>query len=490
MKANIPSVSNIEKYLCEKSLYAFLKYAWPSIDPAKFVDGWYIKVICQTLEKVLSGEIRNLVINIPPRHSKSIIVSVAFPAWCWINRPELQFIATSYAASLSIRDSVKMRRLIESPWFQSHWKGKVELLDDQNQKQYFATTAGGHRFSTSVKGQITGYGCDVMLCDDPHNVVDGESVAARDGAVEWWREAVPTRLNDPKTGRKIVIQQRIHENDISGWCLKNGYHRLVLPAEFEPDHPFISPLDIRTKPGELLCPDRFGRDEIEDLKRSLGSYASAGQLSQRPAPREGGMFKRHWFQIVNEAPKKAERWRHWDQAATEASQGEDPDYTVGAKVARDDDGIFYIEDVVRVRESAHNVEKLIKQTAETDGRNVRISLPQDPGSAGKALAQYYIRQLAGYTVKADPETGSKETRAGPFASQAEAGNVKLVKGDWNSAFLDELANFPNGAHDDQVDAATGAFTRMVGKSSFGLLNFYQQQAAKATAEAAMRNGNG
>lgn len=477
----IANADFLQKALCERSLHAFLRYAWSSMDPADFIDGWYLKLICDTLEKVYTGEIRNLVINIPPRHSKSLVASVAFPAWCWIKDPSTQFISTSYAAALSIRDSVKMRRLIESPWFKGYWGDKVQLVKDQNQKQFFATTSGGHRFSTSVGGLLTGFGAEIIICDDGHNVIDGESEPTRTTAVEWWREAVPTRLNNPKTGKKIVIQQRVHANDIAGWCIKNGYHCLVLPAEYEPDHPFVSPYDKRTRPGELLCPERFGREEIEELKRSMGSYASAGQLQQRPAPREGGMFKRHWFDIVPAAPAKAERWRHWDLAATAESQGEDPDYTCGVKIAKDEHGVFYVEDIRRMRESSLNVEKAMMNTARQDGARVKISIPQDPGAAGKSLAAYYVRQLAGYVVKADPETGSKETRAGPLAAQAEAGNVKLVQGDWNDAFLNELASFPNGAHDDQVDAASGAFARMITKNTTGVLDFYKSQVAAVQA---------
>ncbi|WP_372395287.1 phage terminase large subunit (plasmid) [Azospirillum sp. HJ39] len=468
----------IEKALCERSFYAFLKHAWSSIDPADFVDGWHLRVICDKLEKAARGEIRNLVVCIPPRHSKTLIISVAFPCWVWSWWPSAQFICTSYAASLSVDSSVKARGLIESPWYQRHWGGVVELVADQNQKQYYKTTAGGHRFSTSVGGIITGKGGDFVLCDDPHNVADAESETTRTEAVRWWRESVPTRLNDPKTGRKLVIQQRVHEKDVAGYCISTGYDHLVLPAEFEHNHPHRSPLDPRTEDGELLCPARFGRAEVDGLKRDLGSYAAAGQLQQRPAPRDGGMFKRTWFTIVPAAPAVARRVRCWDLAATSSAQSEDPDWTAGVKMARDAAGIFYVEDVRRMRETSWQVERAILNTASTDGKSVPIGMPQDPGAAGKAQAAYMVRQLAGYIVKIESETGSKETRAAPFAAQAEAGNVMLVKGDWNDAFIDELCSFPNAAHDDQVDAAAGAFRRLLDGGTTGLLDFYAAMATQ------------
>ncbi len=468
----------IERELCRRSLYAFLKAAWPAMDPAAFTDGWHLRAICQVLEKVARGEVRDQVICVPPRHSKSLIIAVAFPAWIWTWWPSCQFIATSYAAPLSIRDSVKMRRLVESPWYRRHWGGTVALVHDQNQKQYFQTTAGGHRFSTSVGGLLTGYGADIILCDDPHNVVDSESETTRTATVTWWREAVPTRLNDPRTGRKLVIQQRVHEKDVAGWCIGEGYGHLVLPAEFEADHPHRSSLDPRGRDGDLLWPARFGREDIDRLKRSLGSYAVAGQFQQRPAPRDGGMFKRFWFETVAAAPARARRVRRWDLAATSTLRAEDPDWTAGLRMARDEAGIVYIEDVRRLRETSWKVEQAILNTASADGKAVPIGMPQDPGAAGKAQAAYLVRQLAGYVVKTEPETGSKETRAAPFAAQAEAGNVKLVRGAWNDDFLDELCGFPNAAHDDMVDAAAGAFRMLVERGSTGLLDYY---AGKATA---------
>jgi predicted phage terminase large subunit-like protein len=193
------------------------------------------------------------------------------------------------------------------------------------------------------------------------------------------------------------------------------------------------------------------------LKRRLGLYGTAGQLQQRPAPMEGGLFQRGWFRTVPIAPLGfARRVRYWDLAASVEG-----DYTCGVLMSRDEDGIFYVEDVRRGQWSPAQRDKIIRDTALVDGQDVEIVLEQEPGSAGKSVIQYLGTKLAGYRLMADRPTGTKEVRAQPLASQCGISNVCLVKGAWHEAFLDELCVFPNGRHDDQVDAASGAFARLV-----------------------------
>src|SRR5690606_26487003 len=245
-----------------------------------------------------------------------------------------------------------------------------------------------------------------------------------------------------KTSAIIVIMQRLHEDDVSGQIMKLGlgYEHLMLPMEFEPEracHTGIGFSDPRTEEGELLFPERFPREVVDRDKVPMGSYAVAGQFQQRPAPRSGGMFQRGDFEIVDAVPANAKRCRAWDFAASVPKPGKQPDWTVGLRMAHVG-GIFYVEDVVRDRWSPGDVEKVLKNTASQDGISVRVRIPQDPGAAGKADANTKIKLLAGYNVKAIPVTGDKTTRAKPASAQAEAGNVKLVRGKWNEAFLDEV----------------------------------------------------
>jgi len=291
----------VERELATRSLSEFVRQAWQVVEPSTpFVPGFHIDAIIDHLEAVTRGEIRNLLINVPPRHMKGLLVSVFFPAWEWIRWPERRWLYSSYAATLSIRDSVKCRRLIESPWYQARWGHVFALTGDQNAKSRFDNNRSGYRLSTSVGGSVTGEGGDRIICDDPHKVDEVESDTARKNAIDWWDVAMSTRVNDPKTSAKVVVMQRCHQQDRSGHLLEQGgWEHLCLPAEYEGSKhvTVIGFADPRTEHGQLLWRKRYGPKEIEETKRSLGSYAAAGQLQQRPSPAEGGMIKRYWFQF-------------------------------------------------------------------------------------------------------------------------------------------------------------------------------------------------
>ena len=447
----------------EERLGDFIRQAWAFADPSTYIHGWHIDAICEHLEAVTAGEIPRLLINVPPRHMKSLAISVFWPAWSWIHRPATRWLFASYAQSLSLRDSVRCRRVIESHWYQRNWGDRFALTTDQNTKIRFDNDQGGYRLATSVDGALTGEGGDRIVVDDPHNVREAESEAVRAATITWWDEAMSTRLSDVKTGAFVIIMQRLHDVDLAGHILAKEQHweHLCLPARYEADHPHRWAGDPRATSGEpLLWPERFDEQAIADLEVSLGSYAAAGQLQQRPTPREGAMFQRHWFAIAAEVPAGARRVRYWDQAASAPAPGRDPDYTVGAKMALKD-GVFYLEDVRRMRGTPSQVEALTRQTAELDGREVPIWIEEEPGSSGKNNTDHYQRRvLVGFTVRGNRETGAKQLRAEPMSAAAEAGNVKLVKADWNAAFLDEISVFPMGRHDDQVDAAGGAFNKL------------------------------
>lgn len=458
----LPSREEVQAALAAKSLRHYVRQAWPIVEPGTpFVSGWHLDAIADHLEAVSRGEIRKLLINMPPRHMKSLAVSVFWPTWEWIEHPELRWLTSSYALNLAIRDCLKSRRIIKSPWYQARWGDRVKLTDDQDQKSRYENTARGYRMAASVDSAATGEGGDRIIADDPHSVREAQSAIEREAAITWWRETMSTRGNDPKTVARVIVMQRAHERDLSAHVLaEGGWDHLCLPAEYEPKRQIqatgINWSDPRSESGELLWPERFGRAELEDLKTSLGSYGAAGQLQQRPAPAAGGMFKRAWFEIVDALPAKLRWVRCWDLAATEAQTGKDPDWTVGLKVGRDPDGIFYVGGMERLRGSPGQVKTMIKATASQDGKGCRIRLPQDPGQAGKSQAADFVRDLAGYDVAAKPISGSKETRARPASAQAEHSNIKLLRGDWNEAFLSEIEVFPAGAHDDIVDTLSDA----------------------------------
>src|SRR5271168_4065422 len=201
----------IEREYATRSLREFVRQAWRVVEPSTpFVPGWHIDAIIDHLEAVTRGDIRNLLINVPPRHMKSLLVSVFWPAWEWIQYPERRWLYSSYAAALSTRDSVMCRRLIESPWYRSRWGHVYSLTGDQNAKTRFDNSRSGYRLSTSVGGSVTGEGGDRIVCDDPHNVSDVASDATRKSAIDWWDIAMSTRVNDPKTSAMVIVMQRCH----------------------------------------------------------------------------------------------------------------------------------------------------------------------------------------------------------------------------------------------------------------------------------------
>lgn len=315
------------------------------------------------------------------------------------------------------------------------------------------------------------------LLDDPHSVDDAYSPKELANAIRTFREALPSRVNNDESAI-VIIMQRLHEKDVSSVALDLGYQHLSIPMRFEAKH--VKPWpnggrDPRTSEGELMFPERFGPAYVEALEKSLGTYGTAGQLQQRPAPLGGGLFKRHWFAPIHAMPAgPRRRVRAWDLAATEATTGSDPDWTAGLRMSKGGDGLFIIESVRRLRGTPAAVEAELKLTAAADGTQTAITLPQDPGQAGKSQAQQLVRMLAGYPVSAKPVTGSKVQRAAPVMAQAEAGNVRLlVTGDpaqdaWIEAFLAEVETFPAGAHDDQVDAMSDAFNELALGSAYSL----------------------
>jgi predicted phage terminase large subunit-like protein len=482
----------IEARLGARSFRRFFHSAWKSIDPAHLLWNWHIDLMCDTLERVARREVTEIVICVPPRSLKSQIFSVAFPAWVWTWNPSAKFICGSNEMQLALRDADKMRQLVKSDWYQKRWgpgaphlpilydgsrHPGVTLRATQDNKGYFENTAGGHRFCCTPGSNVTGHGGDYVMVDDPHPAHKAESEAQRREVLQWWWEAIPTRLNEPDRGAKLVIQQRVHRSDLAGTCLERGYESLVLPMEFEPDHPQRHPRDQRKVKGDLLHPERTNQAALAKLKAALGPYGTAGQLQQRPVPREGGLFRRSWFKVVDAAPAECyhRAVRKWDLAATVPTAGKDPDWTAGAKVALDDMGRIFILDIQRFRLSPAEVDMAIKAVAGQDGSGTRIGIPQDPGQAGVAQAQALSRFLQPYMIEAIRETGSKEDRARGFASQAQMGNVHLVRGKWVEPFLDEITDFPNGAHDDQIDAAVGGWS-MLHTGDTGIIDYYRQLA--------------
>ena len=466
----LPSIIDIEREACRRSLATFVREAWHVLEPGQpYIHGWHVEAVCEHLEAITAGDLTRLLINIPPGTMKSTLVSVFWPAWEWGPKgmPHIRFIGASHEQGLATRDTLKMRRLVTSDWYQARWP--LGLTGDQNQKTYYENASTGFRQACAV-ASMTGRRGDRVAWDDPHSAESALSLAHRETALRVFQETLPTRLNNPDSSAIVIVMQRLHEADVSGFILENdlGYEHLCLPMEYEAERCCVTSIgfvDPRTEEGELLFPERFPRAVVDRDKKVMGAMAVAGQFQQRPAPRAGGLFEWDKLQVVDAAPKMRSIVRYWDKAGTDGAGA----YTAGVKMGGGADGLFYVLDVERGQWAAPQRERTIRTTAELDGHGVGIWIEQEPGSGGKESAESTIRSLAGYTIKAERPSGDKATRAEPLAVQVEAGNVRLLRGPWNQAFIDEVKTFPVGKYKDQVDAASGAFNKLAAPRAVGIL---------------------
>lgn len=433
--------------------YWFSRYMFYKRRRFKWLQNWHHEAICRKLEAVYRGEVTRLIINIPPRYSKTELVIVNFIAWCMGKSPDSEFIYTSYSASLAENYNAQARDLIKTEAYQELFPD-VKVTTDRDAKAHWGTTSGGVSYSAGVGGTMTGYGAGKMreefggaiLVDDPHKASEARSKKRRQSVQEWFSETLKSRLNDPTRTPMIIIMQRLHEDDLTGYLLSGGdddkWELLKMPA-LQPD-------------GTALWAEKHTVEKLKAMQKAQ-PYMFAGQMQQEPTPGEGGEFKTAMLEVVDELPASAiKNCRAWDFAST----ANDGDYTAGVKIYDGDDGYFYVDHVERGQWDSSVVRKTVLQTAEIDGKRTAIRLPQDPGQAGKDQAQSYLRMLAGFNAVALPVSGDKVTRAEPFAAQVNAGNVRLIKGDWNRQYIEELKLFPLGTNDDQVDASADAFNHL------------------------------
>lgn len=456
---------------CQGSFAEFVKLAWKVIEPQTPLRwNWHLDAMCDHLEAISRGQLRpRLIINVPPGSSKSTIVSVLWQAWEWgpLGKPHLRYVSTSFDLANVKRDTAKTLDLVRSEWFQSLWP-EVELKTEGVLS--FSNYATGSRLGVAFKS-VTGKRGDRLVVDDPHSILGAESETQRDGATQMFIEGGLNRTNDWETSAIVIVMQRLHENDLTGVLLARdyGFVHLMIPMEFEEARRCVTPLktkagtdwtDPRSYEGELMDPVRVPPAAIEDQKKA-GEYAWAGQYQQRPAPREGGLFKVDLIDVVAACPAGGTTVAGWDFAASKRKKSA---FTVRVLMTRIG-GDIYIRDVVRAQTNPTDLENLFADTCADDHDQIPgllISAPQDPGQAGKAQKWRLSELLTGMNYKITPETGDKETRAIPLAAQVGAERVHLVRGPWNGAFVEELRNFPGGSLKDQVDAASRAFSELVG----------------------------
>jgi predicted phage terminase large subunit-like protein len=411
-------------------------------------------LMIRELEHVCAGRTDRLMLLMPPGSAKSTYASLVFPPWWLARHPHSSIIATSHTASLARHFGRGVRGLVDT-----HASRLGYALDPTSRAAHrFATTTGAEYYATGVRGPITGRRADLILVDDPvKSQAEADSPAARDQLWNWFRSDLVTRLKPG--GRIVLVMTRWHPDDLGGRIAEGAdpWRILRLPALAEPGDL------LGREPGAPLWPEWEDAAAIARKRALLGERSFAALFQQDPRPRLGRLFHPGKIIVQDDQPTTG-AVRAWDLAATAETSGRDPDFTVGLKLARDWAGGYVVLDIVRFRGGPHEVEQAIAATAAADGTLVPIGLPQDPGQAGRAQIRYLTSRLAGHRVISSPETGAKETRAMPAASQVNAGNVTLRRAPWNRPFLEELQDFPDGAKDDQVDALSRAFAMLTDAS--------------------------
>ena len=481
----------ITRELNNRSLYHFFLWAWDAISNQPYVENWHIPYLCAELEKVAyrvgkrEKKLYDVLINIPPGTTKTILVSIIFPAWCWTKWYWMRFITVSYSGTLSLESAEYSRDLIKSAQFRDVYPELV-LKRDKDTKGNFKITKviknatgdkvllGGNRYSTSVGGTLTGFHGDILIWDDPINPTQAASEKEIESKAHWLSQTLPTRKTNKEVTTIIGIMQRLNEGDPSGVWLKKAakikkkkglktLKHFCLPGEIKRYKENVRPKKLVKKYVDgLLDKNRMPWNVIEELEDTLGQYGYAGQIGQAPTPAGGGMFKVDNLQYTDIPIDKKEiavTIRYWDKAGTQGGGA----YSAGVKISKLKNGMFYISDVVRGQWSTEKREKRIKQTAIVDGQKVYIGLEQEPGSGGKESAESSIRNLAGFSARKDRPTGDKIFRADPFSVQVNNGNVIILVGKWNEDFVKELELFPNATYKDQVDAASAGFNILTKK---------------------------
>lgn len=445
---------SLEYYRAEQDLGLYTQAAWDVLEPKTVLKwNWHHDCITEHLQAVYLGQILRLIINVYPRSLKSLSASVALPTWWWLKRPEERFLCGSYDGTLAVELSVKRRNLLESDWYQRGWGKRFRMTSDTNTKGYFVNDKTGEMRACGMNAPPIGKGADVLLIDDPHNTKTIESDLQRESVIHQFGVGWTSRLNDKKSGKIIVIMQRLHARDLTGHLLaeNHGYHHLSLPSIAPTTVQVKFPITGRTmerKEGDLLHPERDGPAELEQAKKDLGSQGFQGQHQQDPRPSEGGFFKREWWKRYRELPKDIIRTVMFADCANKP--GVSNDWTVFATWLETKTG-YYLKSLWRKKVA---YPQLYSGACDIFHAENPQALVVEDAANGVALIQD-LRAKTKIPVIAWTPQGDKFVRATRAQPTVEAGNCYLPEfAPWVDAYLEEHEFFPNAAHDDQVDTTS------------------------------------
>lgn len=503
--ASLLNRDSLQTELAQRSLSHFIRQSWPVLEPATdYLHNWHIDAMSEYLEAVTAGQITRLLINIPPRHGKSRVVTIAWPCWEWIRAPYLRYLFASYSSDLSVTHSVDRRTVLLSEWYRERWGHIVELTGDQNAKEEYRNTAQGIMVATSTRGTALGKGGNRVVGDDLHNVLQAESDLERQSTVRNFDRGLSTRLNDKKKDAIVVVMQRLHEEDVSARCIELGYVHLKLPAEAEERTTIVLPMSgrkVTREAGELLWPEREGPAEIAQAKRALGPYAYAGQYQQRPTPATGGIFKRAWFRFWRPKPWPGqeplgpvrddqgteyvcvempeafdEQIQSWDTSFKKYSEairkGKEPDPVSGGLWGRKGADSYLLDRVNERMDVIEAAQAIRDMTAKWPRAMRKLIEDKGNGPAIRAMLQRDIPGLIPVTpigskvqrvMSAATSEDDKDARAVAVTSMFESGNVYFPHpaiAPWAWDCIKQFTDFPMGANDDDVDMTSQALTDM------------------------------
>lgn len=448
------------------SLRQFVEDGWPVVEPElPFIPNWHIDAICQHLEWVASGEIQRLVVNIGPGFAKSLLTGVLWPAWMWTWRPAWSAIFSSYDGTLSTRDSVRARSVMTSAWYLETFRPPWRFTSDQNVKSYYTNSRTGARLATSVDGKNTGFRAHCVTVDDPISAGDRHNHERLEAVIDWWDKVMSSRFRDPRTGTRVIIHQRLNERDLTGHVLaKGGYVHLNLPTEYDPKRKSVTVTksgqhweDPRTTAGDLLFPQLYTREVIDQAKIDLGTWDFSAQHQQDPLPDTGGIFERAWFKFYrrSELPQLYdEDFQSWDFTF---KGKEDSDYVVG-QVWRLAGARMYLRHETRGLMGFSASKKAMRDMTRSFP-STHAKLVEDKAN-GPAIIDELKNDISGIIAATDP--GGVLAQAWAAQSFVEAGGVYVPSvEDWPEVeeWLDEICGYPKRAHDDRVASFTQAVKR-------------------------------
>lgn len=446
----------------------------------EYNDNWHISVICNEINDMIDGKNRNLILNVPPRHMKSIICSVALPAFILGHNPKANVMCVSYSDELASKLANDCRNIMMSDWYQEIFP-RTKLQQTRRSINDFTTTLGGGRFATSVGGTITGRGAEWIIIDDPLKPNDALSDVQREKVNDWFGTTVYSRLNDKATGRILVIMQRLHQNDLTGFLLESGqfkHVKLQAIATHDERWEIISHITGKTsiierECGDLLHPSRENEQVMNEIKNKLGSFAFSGQYQQEPVPVEGGLVKESWLHYYPnyECLKNEHQFRVFISWDTASKTGINNAYSAACIVLMticNRKPKYYLISVTRGK---WEMPDLIKQVTDLynnikydSGAGGTTTLLIEDQSSGEQLIQILNHKTDGhgciFNIEPIKPHSDKESRLGGVSAYIENGDVLFpgFETDWWNDFKSELLNFPSGKYKDQVDALTQAIS--------------------------------